>query len=359
MVILLQVCASYNYKFKTVNLKMIKSIDLFSIHEGIPFEVMMAEIARDSPVIDLIGGLSSVVSQRNMYTSPPGYLKWETHFRICASYLSEKVLSRATMSKEAVEYSVAKICLQAVACKAPARYISKEICEAFINTSIPSTERELAEIFPALHIFLPRNYLFDWENCEITSLVVHPGVLRPEGKEIDQETRVYAKMALNHFSSGIYSPPEDLCNVPVFSIAGVTSTGCVANSYIGGEGAILNKGKESEIPARRSVYEKINRIAINALLIHLHEPELITIDVMTANESGKGFGKSKKPGTSLPVTWIGKNFRYQREQPPGPGASRVSVKSHWRRGHWHTILHGKKRQQRRTQWFKPIYVGSK
>jgi hypothetical protein len=30
---------------------------------------------------------------------------------------------------------------------------------------------------------------------------------------------------------------------------------------------------------------------------------------------------------------------------------------HWRRGHWHTVLHGEKRQRRRMQWFKPAYVG--
>ena len=28
-----------------------------------------------------------------------------------------------------------------------------------------------------------------------------------------------------------------------------------------------------------------------------------------------------------------------------------------RRGHWHTILLGKKRQKRRMQWFKPVYIG--
>ena len=30
---------------------------------------------------------------------------------------------------------------------------------------------------------------------------------------------------------------------------------------------------------------------------------------------------------------------------------------HWRRGHWHTVLHGEKRQSRRMQWFQPVYVG--
>ena len=29
----------------------------------------------------------------------------------------------------------------------------------------------------------------------------------------------------------------------------------------------------------------------------------------------------------------------------------------WRRGLWHTVLHGEKRQNRRMQWFQPVYVG--
>jgi hypothetical protein len=27
-----------------------------------------------------------------------------------------------------------------------------------------------------------------------------------------------------------------------------------------------------------------------------------------------------------------------------------------RRGHWHTVLHGEKRQSRRMQWFQPVSV---
>jgi hypothetical protein len=34
-----------------------------------------------------------------------------------------------------------------------------------------------------------------------------------------------------------------------------------------------------------------------------------------------------------------------------------SRRPHWRRGHRHTVLHGEKRQQRRMQWFQPVYVG--
>ncbi|MFM7287560.1 MAG: hypothetical protein ACKO02_12220 [Cyanobium sp.] len=38
-------------------------------------------------------------------------------------------------------------------------------------------------------------------------------------------------------------------------------------------------------------------------------------------------------------------------------AAAAPRRPHWRRGHWHTVLHGEKRQSRRMQWFHPVYVG--
>jgi hypothetical protein len=49
-------------------------------------------------------------------------------------------------------------------------------------------------------------------------------------------------------------------------------------------------------------------------------------------------------GGAKSSVWIGKDPA--RPHPP-----------HRRRGHWHTLLHGDKRQSRRMQWFQPVYVG--
>jgi hypothetical protein len=62
--------------------------------------------------------------------------------------------------------------------------------------------------------------------------------------------------------------------------------------------------------------------------------------------------------------WIGKDFRLDRTtRAPSPastsGASSNSDsrRPHWRRGHWHVVLHGEKRQSRRMKRFQPVYVG--
>ena len=61
--------------------------------------------------------------------------------------------------------------------------------------------------------------------------------------------------------------------------------------------------------------------------------------------------------------WIGKDFRLDcTPRPPSEGitagtSSSAPRRPQWRRGHWHTVLHGEKRQSRRMQWFQPVYVG--
>ena len=71
-------------------------------------------------------------------------------------------------------------------------------------------------------------------------------------------------------------------------------------------------------------------------------------------------------GGCLTAWWqLNRHFRLDRTtRAPSPGStsgasssSGASRRPHWRRGHWHTVLHGEKRQSRRMQWFQPVYVG--
>ena len=110
-------------------------------------------------------------------------------------------------------------------------------------------------------------------------------------------------------------------------------------------------------------------LAINALLVQLYQPELLTTGPAAKVRSGKGFAGGGDPvGTVSPQgpVWIGKDFRLDRTPRAaasnstsggGGGGGSTARRPHWRRGHWHTVLHGEKRQSRRMQWFQPVYVG--
>ena len=339
---------------------MTKIIDLITRHERLPFKTLMAHLAQTSPALVNLGGIQTISDQEKLYQSPPGYLSWKTHLKICASHLSPVVIDAAARSKSAIEVIAIRACFAALKHKAPARYISKEICEAFVNTSVPAPGAEVANIFPALHIFLPRNYLFDWEGCEVTSLILQSSIICPEGKPVAGELVASEKIAAYKLKGcKVLDLPSGAANVPKIDIAALTATGFICTISVPHEIASANRcGSAYEPPDRMPVYKAIERIAVNSLMAHLYEPELITVEYSAPVSWGRGFGKSSGPGP-LPVTWIGKTFRYQRDKSQEPGETRNSVRSHWRRGHWHTVLHGQKRQQRRTQWFKPIYVGSK
>ena len=108
-------------------------------------------------------------------------------------------------------------------------------------------------------------------------------------------------------------------------------------------------------------------LAINALLVQLYQPELLSTGPAAKMPSGKGFsaGSADDTGAVTPQgpVWIGKDFRHDHT-PRAPSAATAAGASssaprrpHWRRGHWHTVLHGEKRQSRRMQWFQPVYVG--
>jgi len=108
------------------------------------------------------------------------------------------------------------------------------------------------------------------------------------------------------------------------------------------------------------------RIIVNMILLMNQQPDIeleymppsITIPVQ------RGFSKPEifKP---RPIVWIGKEFSkrvvkiYPKREDILPKLAGFPKRPHWRRGHWHTVLQGPKREQRRMKWFEPVYIKGK
>ena len=108
------------------------------------------------------------------------------------------------------------------------------------------------------------------------------------------------------------------------------------------------------------------RIIVNMILLMNQQPDIeleymppsITIPVQ------RGFSKPEvfKP---RPIVWIGKEFSkrvvkiYPKREDILPMQAGFPKRPHWRRGHWHTVLQGPKREQRRMKWFEPVYIKGK
>ena len=123
--------------------------------------------------------------------------------------------------------------------------------------------------------------------------------------------------------------------------------------------------------AVQSTNQRMEGLASNALLVQLYQPDLLSTGPAAKVRIGKVLAGGGDPdGTVSPQgpVWIGEDFRLDRTpraaastSTPGGGSgggnNSTPRRPHWRRGHWHTVLHGEKRQSRRMQWFQPVYVG--
>jgi hypothetical protein len=103
------------------------------------------------------------------------------------------------------------------------------------------------------------------------------------------------------------------------------------------------------------------RFVMNLLCLMTQEPEIISVQSPPskyASTSNKGFS-SEKINNVPNVHWLGEHFttrvvdsKTKEGEPQGCSPK----KSHWRRGHWHTILQGPGRKQRTMKWFKPTFI---
>jgi hypothetical protein len=285
------------------------------------------------------------------YRSPNGFLEWNEYVKFClvSGCANSLVASmRAGDAKGAISATNYRF---AVMSCAPARYLSKQIIESFVQTATPELPKEITGVFSDVHLMLPRKTVFDAEGDEVIAIMIKSGKLYAE--EITEEK---AQIMKTFFPKDRVAPPE-LLGAEGLQIATMTDGGIdVLEEFLSPDAKSWHESNVKYVD--NSKYRddwtiRITRIAINSLLVHLYEPELITADKSTTTK-GTGFSSGKKQ--PLPVTWIGKTFRRQSQKRETNQDPKSHVRSHWRRGHWHTVLFGKGRQERRVQWFRPVFV---
>jgi hypothetical protein len=292
--------------------------------------------------------------QKNKYRSPVGYTSWNRHLGYCLFHSSDDAIRLAETSRDSAGLAVSTVCGLSLHRNAPARYISRELCQSFLRTSCPRIEDEMLDVFPCVHILLPEGLLTSDEGLNISALVIQCGKLFPV---MTPEQRSFAQRQADKHGMRIIPPEvEGARGIAVGAITDIH-----AYSWISFVDEELNRNYQSPTKPDtevRSLTDAIGRIAVNSLLVHLYEPELITTDKSLSFRSGTGFCSQDSSSRTLPATWIGKSFRSvsDRERPRSEGPSRGPVQPHWRRGHWHTVLHGPRRSERRMQWFRPVYV---
>ena len=104
-------------------------------------------------------------------------------------------------------------------------------------------------------------------------------------------------------------------------------------------------------------------ILVNFILLLNAQPDILTEEyIPNSTLQGRNSFKPSNEESKSPITWVGKDFT-QRIIKTKPKTDEILEKntgkpkrSHWRRGHWHTILQGPKRKQRKMKWFQPTFI---
>ena len=321
----------------------------FSLVKSLSY-ARIRELASENDIQEYLAACDGILDS---YRSPNGFLGWNEYVKFCLicgcanSFLSSMQNADAKGAVSSTSYR------GAVFDKAPARYLSRQIVESFAETAVPELPKEIVGVFPSVHLLLPRKSVFDAEGDEVIAILVKSGKLYAD--EISEEKTQIMK---TFFPNERVAPPE-LLGAEGLQIVTLTEGGMdVFEEFLSPNAKSWHESNVKYIENSKYQDEwtlRITRIAINSLLVHLYEPELITVDKTTTTK-GLGFSSGKKQ--PLPVTWIGKTFKRESQKRELNQNPKSHVRSHWRRGHWHTVVCGKGRQERRVQWFRPVFVNS-
>lgn len=124
----------------------------------------------------------------------------------------------------------------------------------------------------------------------------------------------------------------------------------------------INKNNKEQTKLMNTIFNQ-KSILVNFILLLNTQPDILTEEYIPNStlQGKKSFKPSNQESKSL-ITWIGKDFT-QRIIKTKPKTDEILEKntgkpkrSHWRRGHWHTILQGPKRKQRKMKWFQPAFI---
>jgi len=118
------------------------------------------------------------------------------------------------------------------------------------------------------------------------------------------------------------------------------------------------------IAFQKETLPKMYKFVINLLCLMTQEPEIISVQKSSTkyvSTNNKGFA-SQKINNVPNVHWLGADFttRVQYSKKINTDPSDITrgkpKRSHWRRGHWHTISQGPGRLQKKLRWFQPVFI---
>ena len=224
----------------------------------------------------------------------------------------------------------------------PAYYLKDDLCNSLINTNIDNlklTENPniVNPSFFLLHSNKINNVKYSFIECRNWSKNnSDENYLRNEQKR--------------HFQFDVY-------------VNFVIETGKV--HYYAFNWNNLNIYKFIKLPIDDGILEDHFKTVVNLILLMNQQPDIITEEyipskIVTLQKKYKVQSEIKPRA----ICWVGKDFttRVVKLKPKQDedilvvAGNKRKLRPHWRRGHWHTVLKGAKRKERKMRWYQPVFV---
>jgi len=282
------------------------------------------------------------------FATPRNYIKWNKLIKRCTPHIGNTLLlikektSSSNISVEArTPAGVSLLITDSIGKSIPPICIHENFIEALVNTEVKDMDKPHCAFDTFIFLF-PLTYktFSPWEKVNDPS--------KPPNFDdkffvafvlLNEDTIDYTFVSNNATCSGAYQwssnctvkqLEEDESNFDLFTIK------------------------------QTIVYERLIK---NAILVYTYDSKYVTEELIKPL-TGKGFNISDSESKPFSVRWLGKDFEKQQikyistDQNNSNGTGNRTVRSHWRKGHWHTVCSGAKRKERHVRWFKPVFVNA-
>ena len=328
----------------------------------------------------------------NNYKSPYGYMSWDWVMNLIIMGFKTNVRSLAVVENaDVLDVINSYIFNSGFMASTPSPiFLTLDLIKDFINTDVKGFNASSNEVYPFYTLMLPKNALTlnITANEEIDGAITEhyyallvmtndvwiksvenvignhkmhdsmpykhwPKIIANLKKSINPDEYLPGEYGLNQFKSG-------------FKVIALNDkAGYMKLDFIWEEGTKNWKVKYADTSiaypsehtkGHKSVAKAILNIVANSILLMSYQPEHVTVQ---SPEISRGFGTSERDEPKQ-ATWLGEHYKqtqvryeYPPEHVPQKGKS---PRSHWRRGHMHTILQGPGRKQRVLKWIKPTFI---
>jgi len=328
----------------------------------------------------------------NNYKSPYGYISWDWIMnRIIMEFKTSMRSLSVVENANVLDIINSYVFNSGFMSSTPSPiFLTLDLIKDFINTDVKGFDASSNEVYPFYTLMLPKNALtLDIRaNEELDGairehyyalLVMTNDIWIKSVENVIGNHKMHDSMPYKHWPEIIanlkqsinpddYLPGEYGLNQfkSGFKVIALNDkAGYMKLDFIWEEGTKNWKVKYADTSIARpsentkgheSIAKAILNIVANSILLMSYQPEHVTVQ---SPEISRGFGTSERDEPKQ-ATWLGEHYKqtqvryeYPPEHVPQKGKS---PRSHWRRGHMHTILQGPGRKQRVLKWIKPTFI---